>query len=288
MTERDRLVREREEARADELAAHETSRHMETFLATAAHDLRTPLGTIVGYLDLAQRKTDGLTSAVSEGSPYPELASQVAAVRAHLDDVDHSAARLARLLNLLFDTAAIRAGKLELHRVPCAVGALVHEQVEAMRVAAPDRTIRLQAPAEAPRGGPIVVEADADRLAEVVTNYLNNALKYSPRDRPVDVSAEARKGRARVAVRDQGPGIPKEERARVWELFHRAPGREAHATTSSGVQGSSLGLGLYTCKVIITAHGGRVGVKSTVGQGSTFWFTLPLAGPATGRSGAVL
>jgi signal transduction histidine kinase/putative methionine-R-sulfoxide reductase with GAF domain len=295
VTERKQLERDREEARAraeaanaEELAAREVSRHMETFLATAAHDLRTPLGTIVGYLELAQRKTDGLASAVSKGFPYPELASQVAAVRARLDDVDHSSARLSRLVNLLFDLAAIRAGKLELHRAPCELGALVHEQVEAMRAAAPGRTIRLQAPAVEPRGGPIVVGADADRLAEVVTNYLANALKYSPPDRPVDVSAEVRKGQARVAVRDLGSGIPKEDRARVWELFHRVPGCEAHATTSSGVQGSSLGLGLYTCKVIITAHGGRVGVKSTVGQGSTFWFTLPLSGPAPVRSGAAL
>jgi signal transduction histidine kinase len=282
MTERDRLVQEREEARADELTAHEASQRLETFLAMAAHDLRTPLGTTVGYLALARRKTEGLSDTVSQG--YPELAGQVAAVRDRLDEADQSAARLSTLLNRLFDIAAIRAGKLELHRAPCELSALVREQVAALRVAAPERTIRLQAPTEGATDGPIVVEADPDRIGEAVTNYLTNALKYSPPDRPVDVGVEAHKGRARVAVRDQGPGIPKEERARVWDLFHRALGREVQATTSCAVQGSSLGLGLYACKVIITAHGGRVGVKSAVGQGSTFWFTLPLADPAGRRA----
>jgi signal transduction histidine kinase/putative methionine-R-sulfoxide reductase with GAF domain len=275
ITQRKQLEREREAAHADELAAREASQRLETFLATAAHDLRAPLGTTVGYLDLAQRKTDRLAQAVPEGNS--ELAGQVAAVRARLDEADHSAARLSRLLNVLFDTAAIRAGKLELHRAPCDLQALVREQVEAVRVAAPDRTIQLWSPAEGAGGGPILLEADADRIAEAVTNFLTNALKYSLPDRPVDISVEVRRGCARVAVRDQGPGIPKEERARVWELFYRAPGPVAQATTSSPVQGSSLGLGLYTCKAIVEAHGGRVGVKSAVGRGSTFWFTLPLS-----------
>ena len=152
-------------------------------------------------------------------------------------------------------------------------------------MAAPERTITLQTPAD---GAPVPVEADADRIGQVVTNYLTNALKYAPPDRPVDVSVAARRGRARVAVRDAGPGIAKAERARVWELFHRAPGVEARDGTA-GLEGS-LGLGLYISKAIVQAHGGRVGVASQVGEGSTFWFTLPLARersmPRSGTIGA--
>jgi signal transduction histidine kinase len=278
VTEHNRLEREREAAHANEQVAHEASQRMEEFVATAAHDLRAPLGTTVGYLDLAQRKTERLAQAVPEGNP--ELARQITAVRARLDEADHSAARLCRLLNILFDTAAIRAGKLELHRTSCDLVALVREQVEAQRLVAPARTIHLRLPAD---GEPVLVEADADRIGEVVTNYLSNALKYSPPDRPVDVSVEARRAQARVAVCDAGPGIPKAERARVWELYHRAPGA---APQQVSAQGGSLGLGLYVSKAIVEAHGGRVGVRSAVGKGSTFWFALPLSGTVAGPAGA--
>jgi signal transduction histidine kinase len=159
---------------------------------------------------------------------------------------------------------------LELDRTPADLVALVREQVETLRVAAPERVIRLHTPQG---GAAIPVEADGDRLGQVVTNYVTNALKYSPPDRPVDVAVTAHGGQARVAASDQGPGIPEAEQARVWELFHRAAG----VTAQSGAHGGSLGLGLYISKAIVEAHGGRVGVKSMVGQGSNFWFTLPLA-----------
>ena len=279
-TERNRLAREREAARADELAAREAGRRLEEFLAIAAHDLRAPLGAVVGFLDLAERQTERLAAMVQEA--HPELVPRADAVGARLHDAAEGAERLTRLLALLFDTAALRAGKLELHRAPLDLVALVRAQVAGLRIAAPERTIRLHLPAS---GEHIVVEADADRIGQVVANYLTNALKYSPPDRPVEVRVAAHGGRARVIVCDQGPGIPTEEQARVWELFHRAPGATAHGTTPGGtprktpggVHTGSLGLGLHICKAIIRAHGGQVGVKSTLGEGSTFWFTLPLA-----------
>jgi len=80
-----------------------------------------------------------------------------------------------------------------------------------------------------------------------------------------------------VAVRDRGPGLPEAEKERVWEPFHRAQGIAAQGGKQSGVHVGSLGLGLHICKAIVEAHGGRVGVESAVGEGSTFWFTLPLA-----------
>jgi len=280
-TERKRLEREREVARADELATREVNRRMEEFLATAAHDLRAPLTTTLGFLALAGRRFQRL-AATAQGES-PTLLSQVEAVRGRLEEAGESGERLSRLVALLFDTAALRAGKLELHRMPCDLVALVREQVEAQRVAAPGRAIRLHAPA----GGLVPVVADADRLAQVVANYLTNALKYSPPGRPVnvsmDMSKEAGEGWARVAVHDAGPGLPEGERARVWEPFHRAPGVAAR-----GGACGSLGLGLHISKEIVEAHGGRVGVESTVGRGSTFWFILPLSSdPAPGLGGVV-
>jgi PAS domain S-box-containing protein len=276
LTERNRLVREREAARADELTAREASRRMEAFLAVAAHDLRAPLTAVVGYLDLAAHQTKRLAAVIEQANPA--LTPRVDAVLQQLGDVGQGAQRLTRLLTLLFDTAAIRAGKLELHRAPADLATLLRTQVDAFRVAAPERTLRLHLPGD---GVPIPVEVDADRIGQVVTNYVTNALKYSAPDRPVDISVSvaARRGRARgarvarVTVCDQGPGIPMEEQAHVWELFHRVSGTKAQDVA----QGGSLGLGLYICQAIVEAHGGRVGVRSAVGKGSTFWFTLPLA-----------
>jgi signal transduction histidine kinase len=244
---------------------------MEEFLAVAAHDLRTPLTATAGFIDLAERQGKRLEVALREESH--DLTHDVAAVRSHLEQAKQSAERLRRLLALLFDTAAIRAGKLQLHCAPVDLAESVREQVEALRAAAPERMILLHL---AEDGASIPVDADADRIGQVITNFVTNALKYSPSDRPVDVTVAARGGQAgvaRVLVCDQGPGIPKEELGHVWDLFHRVPG----VSPQSGTYGGSLGLGLHICKAIITAHGGRVGVKSTAGHGSTFWFTLPLA-----------
>ncbi len=105
-----------------------------------------------------------------------------------------------------------------------------------------------------------------------MTNYLSNALKYAPEDRPVAARVAARRGRARVSVRDEGPGLPAEEQRRIWERYHRAPGVSAHAGAGGG-----LGLGLYISRTIIERHQGAVGVRSAPGKGSTFWFTLPVA-----------
>jgi PAS domain S-box-containing protein len=276
-----RLEREREEARAQELATREVNQRMEQFLATAAHDVRAPLSVVTGFLDLTQQRVQRLGTVAQRESPA--LAHQVEAVRSILEEVDNAAARLARLVAVLFDTTALRAGKLELRRAPCDLVELVGEQVEGLRVAAPERTIHIHAPDE----GTLLVTADADRIAQVIVNYLTNALKYSAMDQSVEVTVEvcrealgeAEESKvARVAVSDAGPGLPEAEQLRVWEPFHRAP----EVTVRGGALGTSMGLGLHVCKAIVEAHGGRVGVESTVGSGSTFWFTLPLVSAQPG------
>jgi signal transduction histidine kinase len=267
VTERNRLDRERQIAQANEQAAREASQRMETFVAAAAHDLRSPLTATAGYLALAQNTTEQLATTARETSPT--LAPRAAVAHDRVARAGQSAERLGRLLGLLFDTAALHADKLELHRAPVDLVALVREQVGAQRVAAPERTIHLQLSAG---HGSVSVEADADRIGQVVTNYLSNAIKYSPPDQPIYVSVGLQSASARVAVRDAGPGIPKPEQARVWELFHRAEGSAPQGDVTSG----SLGLGLYLSKAIVEAHGGQVGVKSAEGKGSTFWFTLPV------------
>jgi signal transduction histidine kinase len=171
---------------------------------------------------------------------------------------------------VLFDVARARSATLELQLAPCDLAALVRSNVTAQEVAVPERRIVLEVPAEV-----VPVEADADRLDQVLSNYLSNALKYSPADQPVTVRLEMVENQAVVSVVDRGPGLPPEEQSRIWDLFHRVPGIDAQGGT--GEPSGSLGLGLHICKQLIELHpGGMVGIQSTVGEGSAFWFRLPL------------
>jgi signal transduction histidine kinase len=118
----------------------------------------------------------------------------------------------------------------------------------------------------------VAVMADASRIEQVVTNYLSNALKYSREDRPVVVRLDVDGETARVAVRDEGIGVAPAEQASIWDRFHRAAGVTIQSGSDVGI-----GIGLHICKTIIDGHHGQVGAFSVPGQGSTFWFTLPLA-----------
>jgi PAS domain S-box-containing protein len=264
--QRDRLLREREEGRVRELALQETTQRMDEFLATASHDLRSPLTVTMGSIDVTTRRFERLAAAVL--AQTPGLADQVEVARGSLAKTSQSVKQLARLVVLLFDLSLIRAGKLILHRMPCDLAVLVREPVEALRLANPQRTIDLKLVA----AGPVRVVADADRIGQVVTNYLSNALKYSAEDQAVAIRVAVAGTQARVTVKDHGPGLPRREQDRVWQAFYRVEGVGVQSGSASG-----LGLGLHICKTIVEAHGGQVGVKSAVGKGSTFSFTLPLA-----------
>jgi signal transduction histidine kinase len=247
---------------------------------------------VVG-IGLAQRRLQRLAAATTPTTPTAATAAAApsgdrpsgtyAEVLDALERAGQAVDRLSRLVVRLFDVAQAQTGTLELQPVACDLAALVHEQVAAQRLQATERAIHLDLPDQPAGGGDqpvtttVPVVADGDRIGQVLTNYLTNALKYAPADQPVVVSLAVRAGerQARVAVRDAGPGLPPEEQARVWEPFHRAPG-----VAAQGAAKESLGLGLYICKQIVEAHGGQVGVESEVGKGSTFWFSLPLADPA--------
>jgi signal transduction histidine kinase len=263
MLERERLLREREEARASELALRETQAQMDTFLGMAGHELKNPLTSLKLALQLIERRIIRMAQDESDRShPLAPLLDQV-----ELAGLQTS--RLERLVNELLDASRVRAGMLEFHLEPTDLAVIVGEAVDEQRQAHPEHTLTVQlAPLRA-----VPVVADADRIGQVVTNYLTNALKYSPANRPVAVGLDVEEGQARVWVRDQGPGLPPEEQERIWERFHRVKGIEVQSGTGVG-----LGLGLHICRTIIERHQGQVGVESAPGQGSTFWFTLKLAG----------
>jgi PAS domain S-box-containing protein len=267
-TERNRLAREREAARANELAMQETTRRMDEFLATASHELKSPLATMKMALQALTRRLSGHSS--TDTAPAGQAQTLVQA-QPFLGTAERAVSRMMRLVGDLLEVTRSRVGALELRLAPCDLAAIVREAVAEQQQVHPARTVRLEVAAPTQ---PVPVVADADRLGQVVTNYLTNALTYSPIDRPVAVRLEVVGSSATVAVRDEGPGIPADEQVRVWELYHRVPGVVGQA---DGGVGLGLGLGLHISRTIIERHGGQVGVESEVGKGSTFWFTLPVA-----------
>src|SRR5947209_11578542 len=151
--------------------------------------------------------------------------------------------------------------------ITCDLAGIVSEIVQEQRKLYPERLIGFTVFSQKP----VTVLADVDRIGQVVTNYLTNALKYSGADRPVDVSVQVNEQVACVCVHDEGPGLSPADQERIWERFYQAENVEAQTSARTG-----LGLGLYICKTIIERHHGQVGVQSSPGNGSTFWFTLPL------------
>jgi signal transduction histidine kinase len=234
---------------------------MESFLAMTSHELKTPLTSLKLSLQLSQRRLR------RKQAPAGELASALADLAPHLAHTERDIERLNHLVNDLLDVSRIHQGMLKLHLEPADLAAILSEAVEEQRQMALARVIQLSLPAVPP--GPVLL--DAERVKQVVNNYLTNALKYSPEDRPVEVGLEVHGPQARVWMRDAGPGIPPEEQERIWRRFYRVKGIEVQSGTGVG-----LGVGLHICRTIIEGHHGLVGVESAPGVGSTFWFTLPL------------
>lgn len=271
--ERERLLREREEARANEAALREANRRMDEFLAIAGHEMRTPLTSVKGNIQVARRRLEHL----NERHEVPDAAArEVVGARDLLGRADTGVARLNRLVDDLLDVSRIQAGQLRIRPERIDLAALVREVVDEHRALQPARTILVDCAAV---DAIVPALADPHRIAQVVTNYLSNALRYAPPTAPVEVGLTARAadgasgtGReARVWVRDAGPGLDAVEQGRVWGQFYRVEGVGHQHGSSIG-----LGLGLYISRTIVEAHGGHVGVESAPGAGATFWFTLPL------------
>jgi signal transduction histidine kinase len=263
--EHEQLRREQELTRAHEEALREANQRMEVFLSIVAHELKTPLTSLSGNLELLGWRLDGLSGG---GSGVQGATHVVGTMRLLVARCEDSLRWLARLVNDLLDDSRIREGRLDLHLERCDLAIVVSQAVEEQQLLAPAREIRLVELA----AQPVPVIADGDRVKQVVTNYLTNALKYSREDQPVDVMVQSEGEAVRISVRDRGVGVPIAEQEQIWTRFHRAPG----IAVQSG-SGRGMGIGLHISKTIVERHHGQVGVESAPGQGSTFWFTLPLA-----------
>ena len=260
----------RAEAESRVAALKEVTQRMDEFLGIASHELRTPLTSLYSNVQLLDHWLVTKRRLQPDETDSAYAARAIEAVQPLIRRSAVSIRRLNRLIGELLDIARIQENQLELRLELVDLRDIVLEAVEEQRRIHPNRTIEYAG--DGAGGGAALVLADADRIGQVVTNYLTNALKYSTAEQPVTAQIERVGDRARVSTRDLGAGIPPEEHERIWDRFYRVRGVGHQSGSQVG-----LGLGLYICHDIILRHDGEVGVQSAPGHGSTFWFTLPLA-----------
>jgi PAS domain S-box-containing protein len=222
------------------------------FVSTVSHELRTPLTSIRGSLGLIAGGVAG---------QLPD------AVKSLVEIAKNNCERLIRLINDILDIEKIESGKMQLNLQVLALKPLLVQALAANEGfgAAKNVRLRLVCPDET-----LQVHADSDRLTQVVTNLLSNAMKFSPPDETVEVHVLRAGPGVRVEVRDRGPGIPEEFRKRIFQKFSQADSSDTRQT-------SGTGLGLNISRAIIERLGGTMGFESDAGTGSTFFFELPQA-----------
>ncbi len=235
--------------------AQEAVHMRDQFLSIAAHELKTPLTSMLGYTQLVQRRTQ------REGTLNER---DQRALRLVADQTE----RLNRMVASLLDLSRLETGQLSIEQIPVDLGALAGRLVEEVQPSLDRHRLVLQVPAT-----PLLIEGDPLRLEQVLQNLIQNTVKYEPEGGTVTVQVAQRDGAACVAVTDEGIGIPEHALPRLFSRFYRAPNVDPQ-------QISGMGLGLYVVKEIVALHGGTVGVTSTEGQGSTFTICLPLLGDA--------
>ncbi len=227
------------------------------FLANVSHDLRTPLTSIQGF-----------SQAIVEGVAADPGSAQHAA-----QIIQDEAARMHRMVELLLDLARLEAGQLDMQSRAIALSELLHGIGDSLSVKAQQKGLQLDL--DVPRGLPRIA-GDGDRLAQVFTNLLDNAIKHTPAGGQIALRAADQADGVTVSVQDTGDGIPAADLPRIFERFYQVD-KSRQRDRRSG-----MGLGLAIARQIIEAHGGTIQAASTPGQGTTFTVWLPLPAPAKG------
>ncbi|HEV2592999.1 MAG TPA: ATP-binding protein [Gaiellaceae bacterium] len=245
------MTRALEASRGELIAQNEQLRESEKaksdLISMISHELRTPLSSVLGFTALLlQRDFDE------------------AERRRYLEIVDSEARRLAELAEDFLDVRLLEEGRLELAPSETDLAELVRNQSRLFFAHVRDHVVEIEVP-----DGPMVMRVDADRITQVVANLFSNAIKYSPAGGRITVALRAGDRVARLSVTDDGIGIPAGDQPRIFEKFFRGN------AAAGGIGGTGLGLALS--RMIIQAHGGKIGFESREAVGSTFWVELPSA-----------
>lgn len=226
------------------------------FFSIASHELKTPVTSLKAYTQLLLMDAEGFHDQQH---------------KTMLERMDIQINKLTSLINDLLDTSKIENGQLVFNREPFTLNELVSEIVADMQ------PVSLKHQLVFKNNQPASVYADRERIRQVITNFISNAIKYAAESKKIIISLERRENTVICSVRDFGKGISKDEQEKIFERFYRVSG--PNLNTFPG-----LGLGLYICKEVIEKHGGKIGVMSEPGKGSTFYFELPLNSGYSQRS----
>jgi len=222
------------------------------FISLVSHELRTPLTSIIGFVSFI---LDGKAGAINDRQ------------RNSLARVQRQSKRLAALINDLLDISRIESGRIQMDQAPISLLEIVTQRLEEIRPQADEKSIQLAL--TAPESAPNIL-GDEARMGQVFTNLIGNAIKFTPNNGEVNVKVEADGNLLHVEVIDTGPGIPPEERQKIFDKFYQL------SDISTRQQGGS-GLGLSISKSIVEAHGGKLWIDDgNQGKGSNFQFVLPL------------
>jgi signal transduction histidine kinase len=243
-----RLGRSRETQRVALEAARKAVAARDELMGVVAHDLRNPLGAIT------------LKATLMRKGVQPERTRQ------HAESIENVAKRMERLISTMLDVTTLEAGRFTVNVARCALADLLQETAEVFDSLAASKQVRFEQVAKEPE---LALLADRERVLQVLSNLIGNALKFTPPGGNVTLSVEREGPMVRFGVLDTGPGIASENLPSVFDRFWR----ETRAQKGTG-------LGLFIAKGIIDAHGGRIWVESDVGRGTRFFFTLPIAAAA--------
>jgi PAS domain S-box-containing protein len=251
--------RQAEEEHREVIEYRELDRLKTNLLSAVSHELRTPLASIKGYASLLLMYNRRLANNQKRES---------------LEAIDRSTDRLTELIEHLLDMSRLDAGLFRLNLEAVKPSDIFSVAVSEAKLRSPKYKFKVEINRRLPK-----LIGDARRLRQVIDNLLDNAIKYSPKGTQITVRAEVKAEELLVSVADQGQGIPADETDKIFDRMYRIEQR-------LGKDPGGLGLGLSLCKALVAAHGGRIWVESQIGQGSTFYFTIPLKNRGKGRQHA--